>query len=85
MRAAIYEAPGAITVRDRPYPVVVEPTDVVVRVALSSVCGTDVGPYRGDSPFEPGPIGHEFVGVVEDAGADVRAIAKGDLVIAPTA
>ena len=85
MRAAIFGGPGAITVGDRPYPVVVEPTDAVVRVALSSVCGTDVSPYRGESSFEPGPIGHEFVGVVEDVGTDVRAITKGDLVIAPTA
>ena len=85
MRAAIFRGPGAITVGDRPYPVVVEPTDAVVRVALSSVCGTDVSPFRGESSFEPGPIGHEFVGVVEDAGTDVRAITKGDLVIAPTA
>jgi threonine dehydrogenase-like Zn-dependent dehydrogenase len=85
MRAAIFKGPGAITVGDRPYPVVVEPTDAVVRVALSSVCGTDVSPYRGESSFEPGPIGHEFVGVVEGVGPDVRAITKGDLVIAPTA
>jgi len=85
MRAAIFGGPGAITVEDRPYPDVVEPTDAVVRVALSSVCGTDVSPYRGESSFEPGPIGHEFVGVVEDVGSDVRAITKGDLVIAPTA
>lgn len=85
MRAAIFEAPGAIMVGDRPYPVVVEPTDAVVRVVLTCVCGTDVRPYRGESPFEPGPIGHEFVGVVEDVGTDVRGITKGDLVIAPTA
>ena len=85
MRAAIFEAPGAITVGDRPYPVVVEPTDAVVRVAITCVCGTDIGPYRGESPFEPGPIGHEFVGVVADVGTDVRGITRGDLVIAPTA
>jgi threonine dehydrogenase-like Zn-dependent dehydrogenase len=85
MRAAIFRGPGAITVGDRPYPVVVEPTDAVVRVALSSVCGTDVSPYRGESSFEPGPIGHEFVGVVEDVGTDVHAFTRGDLVIAPTA
>ena len=41
--------------------------------------------YRGESPFEPGPIGHEFFGVVEDVGADVRGLTAGDLVIAPTA
>ena len=64
MRAAIIEAPGRITVRDRPYPVVAESTDAVVRVVLTCVCGGDLWQYRGESPFEPGPIGHEFIGVV---------------------
>jgi len=85
MRAAIIKAPGEITVGDRPYPVVVEPTDAVVRVVLTCVCGGDLWQYRGESPFEPNPIGHEFVGVVEDVGGDVHGVAKGDLVIAPTA
>jgi threonine dehydrogenase-like Zn-dependent dehydrogenase len=52
---------------------------------LACVCGSDLWYYRGESPFEPGPIGHEFVGVVEDVGAEVHGIAKGDLVIAPFA
>jgi threonine dehydrogenase-like Zn-dependent dehydrogenase len=65
--------------------VIVEPTDAIVRVVLACVCGSDLWYYRGDSPFEPGPIGHEFVGVVEDVGADVTQLAKGDLVIAPFA
>jgi len=85
MRAAIIEGPGQITVGSRPYPVAVEPTDAVVRVVLTCVCGGDLWQYRGESPFEPGPIGHEFIGVVEDVGSDVHGIAKGDLVIAPTA
>ena len=85
MRAAIIESPGQITIGDRPYPVVVEPTDAVVRVVLTCVCGGDLWQYRGESAFEPGPIGHEFVGVVEHVGSDVRDIAMGDLVIAPTA
>jgi len=77
MRAAIIEAPGAIKVGDRPYPVLVEPTDAVVRVVLTCVCGGDLWQYRGESPFEPGPIGHEFVGVVEDLGSDVGGFTKG--------
>jgi threonine dehydrogenase-like Zn-dependent dehydrogenase len=85
MRAAIIEAPSRITVGSRPYPIVVEPTDAFVRVVLTCVCGGDLWQYRGESPFEPGPIGHEFVGVVEDMGSDVRGLAPGDLVIAPTA
>jgi len=85
MRAALIDASGRITVGDRPYPVVAEPTDAVVRVVLTCVCGGDLWQYRRESPFEPGPIGHEFIGVIEDVGTDVRDIAKGDLVIAPTA
>jgi threonine dehydrogenase-like Zn-dependent dehydrogenase len=85
MRAAIIEGPGAIKVADRAYPIVIEPTDAVVRVVLTCVCGGDLWQYRGESPFEPGPIGHEFVGVVEEVGSDVRGIVRGDLVIAPTA
>lgn len=85
MRAAIIAAPREISVGDRPYPVVVEPTDAVVHVVLTCVCGGDLWQYRGESPFEPGPIGHEFVGVVEDVGSAVRGLAVGDLVIAPTA
>ena len=85
MRAAIFHEPRSITVGDRPDPAIDHPTDAIVRVVLACVCGSDLWYYRGDSPFAPGPIGHEFVGVVEDVGADVRAIARGDLVIAPFA
>jgi threonine dehydrogenase-like Zn-dependent dehydrogenase len=85
MRAAIFNEPRSITTGDRPDPVIAEPTDAIVRVVLACVCGSDLWYYRGDSPFEPGPIGHEFIGVVEDVGADVGDIARGDLVIAPFA
>jgi threonine dehydrogenase-like Zn-dependent dehydrogenase len=85
MRAAIFNEPRSITVGDRPDAAIAEPTDAVVRVVLSCVCGSDLWYYRGDSPFEPGPIGHEFVGFVEDVGSEVHNVAKGDFVIAPFA
>jgi threonine dehydrogenase-like Zn-dependent dehydrogenase len=85
MRAAVFNEPRSITVTERRDPVIVEPTDAIVRVVLACVCGSDLWYYRGDSPFEPGPIGHEFVGVVEDLGPDVTNISKGDFVIAPFA
>src|SRR3954452_25229041 len=85
MRAAMFNEPRSITAEDRPDPSIVEATDAIVRVVIACVCGSDLWYYRGDSPFEPGPIGHEFVGVVEDVGADVTHITKGDLVIAPFA
>jgi threonine dehydrogenase-like Zn-dependent dehydrogenase len=83
MRAAIFGGPRSIEVGDRPDPVVGEPTDAVVRVVLGCVCGSDLWYYRGESPHALGPIGHEFIGVVEELGAEVRGVAKGDLVIAP--
>src|SRR4051795_9454994 len=85
MRAAIFNEPRSSTVGDRRDPSIVEPTDAIVRVVLACVCGSDLWYYRGDSPFEPGPIGHEFVGVVEDVGSAVTDLAEGDLVIAPFA
>ena len=59
------------------------PTDAVVRVVLGCVCGSDLWYYRGESPHDLGPIGHEFVGVVDQVGPEVQGIAKGDFVIAP--
>jgi len=83
MRAAVYEGPRAIVVAERPDPVISEPTDALVRVVLGCVCGSDLWYYRGDSPHALGPIGHEFIGVVEDIGSEVRGVSRGDLVIAP--
>jgi hypothetical protein len=85
MRAALFVEPRKIEAGDRPDPSIADPTDAIVRVVLACVCGSDLWYYRGDSAFEPGPIGHEFIGVVEDVGADVSGLAKGDLVIAPFA
>ncbi len=85
MRAAVFNEPWSIGVAERPDPAIAEPTDAVVRVVLACVCGSDLWYYRGESPFEPGPIGHEFIGIVEDVGAEVRGVGKGDLVISPFA
>jgi threonine dehydrogenase-like Zn-dependent dehydrogenase len=83
MKAAIYGGPLDLTVGDRPDPDIQEPTDAVVRVLLGSVCGSDLWYYRGDSPHALGPIGHEFIGIIERTGADVTTLHKGDLVVAP--
>jgi hypothetical protein len=85
MRAAIFHEPYSISVGERPDAATAEPTDAVVRVVLACVCGSDLWYYRGETPFEPGPIGHEFMGVVEDVGAEVRQVSRGDLVVAPFA
>jgi len=83
MRAAIFEGPGRIEVGDRPDPAMTTPTDAIVRVTLGCVCGSDLWYYRGDSPHDLGPIGHEFIGVVAEVGPAVTGIATGDFVVAP--
>ncbi len=83
MRAAVFNGPRAIVLAEQPDPVIQSPTDAIVRVVLGCVCGSDLWYYRGDSPHDHGPIGHEFIGVVEDVGAEVRGLARGDLVVAP--
>ena len=67
MRAAIFEGPGAVEVGERPDPVIQEPTDAIVRVMLGCVCGSDLWYYRGETPHAAGSIGHEFIGIVEQA------------------
>ena len=73
-----------IRVEEVPDPVIMRPTDTVVRVVASCVCGSDLWPYRGISPVtSPRRIGHEFVGIVEEVGSDVSSVKTGDFVIAP--
>ena len=83
MKAAIFNGPRSIELGERPDPQIQDPTDAVVRVVLGCVCGSDLWYYRGLSPHALGPIGHEFIGVVEEVGSDVHTITKGDFVIAP--
>ena len=83
MRAAIFNGPGSVEVGERPDPVIKEPTDAIVRVVLGCVCGSDLWYYRGESPHAAGSIGHEFIGVVEQTGTDVKNVRPGDLVVAP--
>ncbi|MEU2673263.1 zinc-binding dehydrogenase [Streptomyces sp. NPDC007164] len=84
MRATVIHASHDVRVEVVPDPVIRRPTDAVVRVVLSCVCGTDLWAYRGVADFDPGQrIGHEFIGVVEGVGAEVVGCAVGDLVVVP--
>jgi threonine dehydrogenase-like Zn-dependent dehydrogenase len=83
MKAAIYGGPHDITVGGRPDPEITDPTDAIVRVTLACVCGSDLWYYRGLSPHDAGAIGHEFIGVVEEVGADVRELRPRDFVVTP--
>lgn len=82
MRAVVMHAPGDVRVEDRPHPVIIEPTDAIIRVTATCICGSDLWPYRGIDPVkEPMAMGHEYVGVVEQVGDNVRHIVVGDYVV----
>lgn len=84
MRAAVMYGAGDVRVEDRPDPKIVQPTDAVVRVVASCVCGSDLWPYGSMPATDTGrPMGHEFLGVVEETGTDVTRLRTGDLVVAP--
>jgi threonine dehydrogenase-like Zn-dependent dehydrogenase len=86
VRATLIHAPRDIRVEDVPDPRIQHPDDALVRVVAACVCGSDLWPYRGVvETTEPHRIGHEFVGVVEEVGSQVRTMRAGDFVIAPFA
>lgn len=87
MRATVIHAARDVRVETVPDATILEPTDAIVRVTHACICGSDLWPYRGELMIYGigGRAGHEFMGVVEDVGAEVHTIRKGDRVIAPFA
>ena len=82
MRAVVYRGVGMVEVDEVPDPELVEPTDAIVRVTTTSICGSDLHLYHGKAPLEPGDgIGHEAVGVVESVGPAVERFAPGQRVV----
>lgn len=83
MKAVVYEAPGKKTFATVPVPTIAQPTDAIVRIVKTTICGTDLHILKGDVPTcTPGRIlGHEGVGVVEEVGAGVTQFSKGDRVL----
>jgi 2-desacetyl-2-hydroxyethyl bacteriochlorophyllide A dehydrogenase len=82
MRAVTFQAPGVVRLEERPQPEPEAPTDAVVRIELTGVCGSDLHIYHGRVQIEPGfTIGHEYVGTVIAAGDQVKRVAVGDRVL----
>src|SRR4051812_33776179 len=82
MRGVVLHAPGDVRVEERADPRIEQPTDAVIRVVAACVCGSDLWPYRGvDAVPEPAPMGHEYVGIVEEVGSDVRTLHPGQFVV----
>ncbi len=83
MRGVVMHAPGDVRTEDLEMPVIVEPTDAIIRVTATCICGSDLWPYRGLEPLAPHGqrMGHEYIGVVETVGDSVTSVAPGDYVV----
>ncbi|MEU5764297.1 zinc-dependent alcohol dehydrogenase family protein [Streptomyces asoensis] len=86
MRATLMYGAGDVRVENVPDSVIKQPTDALVRITSSCICGSDLWPYASMKPEEgPARMGHEFIGLVEDTGSEVTTVKRGDLVVAPFA
>jgi threonine dehydrogenase-like Zn-dependent dehydrogenase len=82
MRATVMYGPGDVRVEERVEPRIVEPTDAIIRLSATCICGSDLWPYRGlDTPEWPMPMGHEYGGIVEEVGSEVTTIKPGQFVV----
>jgi threonine dehydrogenase-like Zn-dependent dehydrogenase len=82
MKGAVLYGPRDVRFVERADPEIVEPTDAILRLSATCVCGSDLWPYRGAEPVKrPTPMGHEYCGIVEEVGRDVRNVKKGQFVV----
>ena len=82
MRGAVLYAPGDVRVQERDDPKIIEPTDAIIRLSATCVCGSDLWPYRGIEAVEgPAPMGHEYAGIVQEVGRQVQNIRPGQFVV----
>ena len=86
MRATLMYGAGDVRIENVPDSRIKNPTDALVRITASCICGSDLHPYHSmDAAAAPARMGHEFIGVVEEVGSDVVTVKKGDLVVSPFA
>jgi threonine dehydrogenase-like Zn-dependent dehydrogenase len=82
MKGTVLYGPRDIRFEERDEPKIIKPTDAIIRLAVTSVCGSDLWPYRGANAItEPSPMGHEYCGFVEEVGREVRTVKRGQFVI----
>src|SRR5437762_4094140 len=82
MRGAVLYGPRDVRFEEREVPKIINPTEAVIRISSACVCGSDLWPYRGIQPIaQPTPIGHEYCGIVEEVGKEVRNIKRGQFVV----
>lgn len=81
MRQVFMNAPGDVSVGERDDPKIVDPTDAIIRLTATCICGSDLWPYRGVEDVDHTPMGHEYVGIVEEIGDEVKTVKVGDFVV----
>src|SRR6266566_3293038 len=82
MKGAVLHAPRDVRLETLDDPKILEPTDAIIRLSASCICGSDLWPYRGVHRFDgPQPMGHEYCGIVEEIGRAVKSVKKGQFVI----
>jgi threonine dehydrogenase-like Zn-dependent dehydrogenase len=81
MRGVVMHTAGDVRVEERDDPKIIEPTDAIIRLTATCICGSDLWPYRGVEPADHQVMGHEYVGVVEEIGDQVRNVKVGDFVV----
>jgi threonine dehydrogenase-like Zn-dependent dehydrogenase len=82
MKGAMLYGVKDIRFEERADPKIIEPTDVILKLSASCVCGSDLWPYRGiDAPQQPTPMGHEYCGIVEEVGDAVKSVKRGQFVV----
>ena len=82
MRGAVLYGPRDVRFEDRDAPKIINPTDAIIRLPVTCICGSDLWPYRGIQPItEPTPMGHEYCGFVEEVGSAVKSVKPGQFVI----
>ncbi|SJN42710.1 Threonine dehydrogenase and related Zn-dependent dehydrogenases [Microbacterium esteraromaticum] len=81
MRGVVMHGPGDVRVEEREKPTITRPTDAVIKLAATCICGSDLWPYRGADKVDATPMGHEYVGVVEQIGDAVKNVRVGDFVV----
>src|SRR5918994_1907561 len=81
MRGVVMYGPGDVRVEEREDPTIIEPTDAIIRLAATCICGSDLWPYRGAEPVEHQVMGHEYAGFVQEVGSDVHNVKVGDFVV----
>ena len=84
MRAVVFNGPHSISLEDRPVPTIQVATDIIVKVAYTALCGSELHVYRGHQSSPTGFVmGHEFTGVVTEVGKQVNSVRVGDRVVSP--